>query len=353
MNRYKPDWKEASERLTRWWAGKETDRVVALVTSPCRGVKPCPPRLEVPDKYTDMSTVFHNLDAALESTFFGGEAFPGHWVYLGPIPLAGYMGCEMHFEPGTVWHSPCRTSWAGAETISFGATNQWYQLLCDLTALSAQRAHGEYLVSGQGFGCVSDVIADMWGTENTLMAMADSPGIIKAVTRELVGISKQLYDELDAIVDPYQKGSFDWLYLWAPGRVWTLQSDLCCMLSPEMFAEFVLDELREEAEYVDFSFYHLDGPGAIKHLDAILGIKALGGIQWVPGAGASQDPLDWIDLFRRVQAAGKKLMISCPPDRVQLLLSRISRQGVCLRIGCDDQTTAERLLLDLDRSGAG
>jgi hypothetical protein len=61
--------------------------------------------------------------------------------------------------------------------------------------------------------------------------------------------------------------------------------------------------------------------------------------------------MDWIDLFRRVQAAGKKLLIYCPPERVTPLLSRISKKGVCLSVSCSDQSSAEEVLSTLDRIG--
>lgn len=348
---YKPDWPEARERLRCWWAGEPTDRVVALVSSRRRGAARRPVCDRVPEKYTDSAAVMQNVDAAMESTFFGGEAVPGHWVYLGPVPLSGCMGCDMRFEPDTVWHGRRFHSWADAHRLAFDPCNPWYRLLCDLTRASVERAQGRYLVSGQGFGCVSDVIADLWGSEATLMAMLDQPRALRAASRTLVDISKALYDQVHALCAPYQEGSFDWLYLWAPGRMWTLQSDLCCMISPRAFRDFVLEELREEAEHVDYSFYHLDGPGAIKHLDALLELEALDGIQWVPGAGASQDPMDWISLFRRVQAAGKRLLIYCPPERVRPLLASISKEGVCLSVGCADQGAAEDVLLALDRIG--
>lgn len=352
MNELKPDWPEARERLRDWWAGKRVDRAIALVEAPRRGVK-WPALIEKPpEMYTDPDTVFHNLDARLAGTFYGGEAFPRHWVYLGPVPLSIFMGCEPHFEPRTVWHSPRYDTWDAGDDIRFDPSNRWYRMLCDLTRASAQRAKGRYLVSGQGFGCVSDVIADLWGSDHALAAMAERPETIKAITRKLTDISLRLFDEVDAIAAPHQDGSFDWINLWAPGRMWTLQSDLCCMISPAMFDDYILEELRQEAEHADFAFYHLDGPGAIRHLDALLGIEALAGIQWVPGAGASQDPLDWIDLFRRVQAAGKKLQIYCQPHRVADLLNRISRQGVCLCVSCPDQDSAEDVLRALDRIGA-
>ena len=50
------------------------------------------------------------------------------------------------------------------------------------------------------------------------------------------------------------------------------------------------------------SIYHLDGPGEIPHLDMLLDIPRLNGIQWVAGAGkaALTDPC-WFDMYKKMQ----------------------------------------------------
>ena len=147
--KHKPDWPEARQRLTEWWQGRATDRVPALVTAPRRGVTPRPFCSRLPDMYTDSATVFANLDAQFESTFFGGEAIPAHWVYLGPVPLSGIMGCGMDVRADTVWHVPCFDSWSRAEDLAFDPSNPWYRLLRELTQTSLQRARR---LSGQRAG---------------------------------------------------------------------------------------------------------------------------------------------------------------------------------------------------------
>jgi len=350
VDELKPDWREACDRMRSWWRGQPIDRAVALVRAPRKDSSSPPPITKVPDKYTDPDTVFHNVDAALSNTFYGGEAFPSHWVYMGPVPMSFCVGCKPHFDDATVWYATLYERWEEVDDIHLHTTDHWYQILRDLTRESMRRCGGRYMVSGQGFGCVSDIVANLWGTEQTLTAMVERPDAIEAATRKLTDISKQLYDEFDTITAS-QDGSIDWLGIWSPGRIWSLQSDMCCMISPAMFEAYVLEELREEARHVDHAFYHLDGPDAIKHLDALLSIEELGGIQWVPGAGASRDPLDWIPLFRRIQGCGKKIQIACPPDRVTPLLKQISPRGVCLNISCPNPDAAEDVLRNLDRIG--
>ena len=81
------------------------------------------------------------------------------------------------------------------------------------------------------------------------------------------------------------------------------------MVSNAMFREFFLDELVEEADWLDRSIYHLDGPGALRHLDTLLSIDNLDGIQFVYGAG-NEPASRWMAEYRRIQNAGKVLHIS-------------------------------------------
>ncbi len=75
-----------------------------------------------------------------------------------------------------------------------------------------------------------------------------------------------------------------------------LQSDFSYMISPRMFERFALPGLTVWAGALDYPFYHLDGPGQIKHLDMLLSIPRLRGIQWVPGDG-QPTPDQWLPLL--------------------------------------------------------
>lgn len=75
-----------------------------------------------------------------------------------------------------------------------------------------------------------------------------------------------------------------------------------------MFREAILPSLRREIGHMKYSLFHLDGPGALKHLDALLELDELDAVQWVYGAGAGP-AARWLDVYRRIQDAGKGLQI--------------------------------------------
>ena len=89
-----------------------------------------------------------------------------------------------------------------------------------------------------------------------------------------------------------------------------MQCDFCYMISPTQFEHFVLPELIDQASYIDRPVYHLDGQGELPHLDMILDIPGLSGIQWNPGAG--KEPLcdeKWFDIYKKIQDKGKNLIL--------------------------------------------
>jgi 5-methyltetrahydrofolate--homocysteine methyltransferase len=51
----------------------------------------------------------------------------------------------------------------------------------------------------------------------------------------------------------------------------------------------------------------MDGLGQLPHLDMLLAMERLNGVQWCPGDGAEMDR--WIDVYRRIFAAGKKAQV--------------------------------------------
>jgi hypothetical protein len=75
-----------------------------------------------------------------------------------------------------------------------------------------------------------------------------------------------------------------------------------------MFDEFVKPELKASCDKLVNAFYHLDGPGELPHLDSLLEIDSLKGVQWIPGAG-SADNTHWPQVYKKISDAGKKIQI--------------------------------------------
>ncbi|MHC4982703.1 MAG: hypothetical protein ACYTF6_06000 [Planctomycetota bacterium] len=109
----------------------------------------------------------------------------------------------------------------------------------------------------------------------------------------------------------------------------------------------------KEMEPLECSHYHLDGPGALRYLDTLLACAQLNGVQWVFGSG-SGPAMKWLDVYRRIQAAGKSMEIHCSgPDEALEFLEHLRPEGLWLRVGQFDSIgSARSFLKDVERSAA-
>jgi len=58
---------------------------------------------------------------------------------------------------------------------------------------------------------------------------------------------------------------------------------------------------------------------------------------------------EWIDVCSKVLNAGKCLQISCEPEEVQFLLSKLKHEGLLLSIRCRTEKEAHSVLKVVER----
>jgi len=102
-----------------------------------------------------------------------------------------------------------------------------------------------------------------------------------------------------------------------------------------------LDLLAERCSII---WYHLDGPGALRHLPKLLERPYIRAIQWVPGAGNPENGPAYLDLYRQVQAAGRCLDLSASPPMVEFLVRYLRPEGLVLRTRAATPEQAHELI---------
>jgi hypothetical protein len=312
------------------------------------------PKPDIGDPTDD--PVLQNLENEIKSVFWGGEAFPFHNICIGPMyDQLVYFGAQPIFTKETTWYKSHFKSLG--EIIEYKpnpADSSWWRELMELEKKSADRSKGRYLVSVSGVAAVIDILAYLFGNEKLLLAMTDEPEKVIAARDAVLKHCKPTFDErFDIAHECNSGGSIDWIGMWVPGKLITNQCDLSVMISPLMFDKFVFDELNTVCLQHNQGAYHLDGEEQIRHLDSILKLHNMRLIQWVPATKANDpgygDPLNWVDLFKRIQNAGCRVYISTPYEKVKELLNKIDRDLVYLSIWCPDEETAGKILRDLEK----
>ena len=73
--------------------------------------------------------------------------------------------------------------------------------------------------------------------------------------------------------------------------------------------------------------FHLDGKGMLKHLDRILEVPEIQAIQWVHGVGDDLPIMQWAPVIRKIQAAGKGVVVDLQMRRTGAVHCRIAARG--------------------------
>ena len=356
VNRYKEDIEQSKRRVEAWWNHAIIDRVVVQVTAPRETIRAesAPSSIvregdqKVLRKYfTDPEVVIPRLKARLAKTYFGGEAFPVMYpVSINMVAiLSNYLGCPMRFvNENTTWSEHILDDWERRPTYRYDPANKWWLISERLLTAAVERSDG-YYVGVPDLNGPSEMLSRLRSPQHLATDLYDNPQYIQPALAEINQVWYDYWRACTAITGRLG-GNFHWMGIWSDRPSTDLQSDFSCMMSPAMFDEYFLPFLDEQTQMVERTIYHLDGPGAVKHLDSLLGLPRLNGVQWVPGAGAGPT-VEWIPLLKKIQDAGKLVYAYCEKANVRRLLQELRPEGLMLVTSCDSVGEAKRLLADV------
>ncbi|HOG46503.1 MAG TPA: hypothetical protein PLB78_07645, partial [Anaerolineae bacterium] len=318
-------------------------RAVIQVTAPRPGERRLSPPADLCQRWLDPDYAVAAAEEELRLTYFGGEALPIFWPNLGPDVFAAYLGCSLELGEATTWAQPCLATWGDLARIQLRLAGPWWQATVRLLEAAGERLAGACLIGLTDLHGGGDALAALRGPQAFAFDLVDDPAEVKAAMQMVAAAWFEVYERQFAITQRWSPGTTTWLGLWSPGRWYPVSCDFGCMVSGAMFAEFFLPELLGEIAYLDHALFHLDGPGALHHLDALLAIDKLAGIQWEPGP-MPRAMLPWLPALRCIQAAGKRLHITVLPHDVEPLLRALEPEGLCLSTRVDSPEEAQDLL---------
>ena len=150
---------------------------------------------------------------------------------------------------------------------------------------AARRADGRYYVGMPDLNAPGEIVALLRDTQRFLFDFMDDPAPIKPAIDEATEAWWRYWQAANGVVHQWIDGYLYWMGIWSDSPSADLQCDFNVMISPQMFDDYFLPGLEQQTRWVERTIFHLDGPEAIRHLDSLLSLPRLDGIQWVPGDG--------------------------------------------------------------------
>lgn len=344
----KEDWDETREAFKAWWE-RSLDRPLLQIFAP-KGSD----WKETIDSWAFLR-YYPNVDMAISTLLsqfrevsFLGEAYPNAWINLGPGFLSACLGADVKFNPeiNTAWFEG-RMSLEDIRKVEFDAQNEWWRYLAECTRIALERFCKKAIVALTDLLDPITILGLLRGNFPTNMikdVFLSWNSMVKALEK-IQEIWFQSYEENCRLIDDPENGFSTWAGLWSDKRYCVLQCDTIVYLSPKLFDHLVYPYIVEACQSIERTIWHLDGPLELKHLEKLLDINELDGIQWVPGAGNPDGGEDvWLPLYRKIQAKGKLLQIFVQPKRVLHILSKISPKGVAVQTTCASYREAKDLI---------
>ncbi len=264
------------------------------------------------------------LDYELSLLEFMGDSYPYVGMHaFGAGVAAAFLGCELHARKETTWFAPAKQLPIEELHFEYNPDNIWLRRVKDIYIEGMEKWRGNVVMAMTDLGGILDILSSFRTPEGLLLDLYDYPDEVLRCVREIQTMWFRFFNEITDIIRGETKGYSSWCAVYDPKPTYILQSDFCYMISNEMFNTFVGPELKTSAARLHRPYYHLDGIGELNHLESVLKIDEIFGVQWVPGDGPNRDK-DWSGVQQRIAQAGKKIYILYEPENVKKLLKLMS-----------------------------
>jgi len=336
----KPDFDKCMERIYTWYNQELIDRPPIRFSAHNAEYNAATilegrtwPTLK--DRWFDAEYQIELFLHELKHQQFMAETFPCYWPNLGPEVYSAFYGSELTYQEVTAYSTPLIKDWSEAENLTFNVNSEYLLKLEQLTEIALSQCKGKFLVGYTDLHPGTDCAAAWRDPQQFCLDLILYPDEAKKLIEISYRDFFEIFDRFDKKLKQHGQPSISWMNIPSFGKMHIPSCDFSAMISPEDFNEFVLPGHIAEVKHFDHNIYHLDGKGVAKHIDRILEIKEINAIQWVQGMGDDTPIMQWEPLIKKIQKAGKSIIIDLQVSELEAFISTFDKKGVYLCIAAD------------------
>jgi hypothetical protein len=309
-----------------------------------RGKKITPGLIDVDSFLEDYERMYREICLLDQGAFWTAEPFTS-------IPwMEAFWGCDIYGGENSIVSHPVIKDPGDLDKLRFSMENPWvqkyFEFVKKLDALSAGRFPvAQPVMRGQG-----DTAGALLGQTELIFAMYEEPERIRRLLARVTDSFLMINEEMHRLVTPFHGGSAIGFYnIWTPEKSVWFQDDICALLSPSLYTDFLLENEKRICAGYEYSLVHVH-PASFFTLDSMLTNEKLRAIQINrDNKGPSlKEMLPW---FRKVLEKGRNLVIWGFLDEkdIDLVLGSLPREGIFFFLSENDFETAKRVSGYLNR----
>ncbi len=348
----KENFDQAMARICAWYENEIIDRPPLRFTSHNSFLYSHSQDVANPDwkkVWFDSEMMVNQFIRSIEGRRFLAETFPVFWPNLGPSLYAAFYGCSLTFNETTSWSEPCIDSREDISKLKLNTENELFKKIEELTRCAIQQCDGRFMVGYTDLHPGLDCVADWRGSERMCMDLYDDPGLIKQLANIATRDFQMVYGRFDAELKAHNQLSVTWLEIPSFGRMHIPSCDFGALISKDQYIEFGLPILQQEVKQMTHNIFHLDGPGVANHLESILSVPEINAIQWVQPPGEGRPIMQWVGLIKRIQAAGKSVVVSMAKEELEDFIEQMNPKGLFLCIAADSEKEQKDIIARVEK----
>lgn len=341
----KPDFDKAMERIYAWYEQEIVDRPPIRFSAHNAEYASSPhlkknwPTLK--DRWFDSEYQVDAYINSIKGRKFYAETFPIFCPNLGPELYSALHGSELEYQEVTSYSIPLIKEWGEIGKIKFDWGNPYLKKIDELTRLALEKCTGKFMVGYTDLHPGMDCVAAWRDPQELCMDLLLYPEEVQKLSFLANEHFQELFDYYDAILKKHNQLSVAWMGIPSFGKMHIPGCDFSAMISDEQYLEFVHPVTIDEVKPMTHNVYHLDGKGVARHIDHILEIEKINAIQWVQGMGTDTPILQWIPLIKKIQAAGKSVVVDLQVDELEDFIQALDPKGLLLCIAADEKIQPE------------
>ena len=210
-----------------------------------------------------------------------------------------------------------------------------------MTRMALEKCEGKFMVGYTDLHPGIDCVAAWRDPQQLCIDLLLNPDEVKRLIKSANLHFQEVFDCFDDLLKAHKQLSVTWMGIPSFGKMHIPSCDFSAMISDEQYLEFVHPIIVEEVKQMTHNVFHLDGKGVARHIDHILGIKEVNAIQWVQGMGTDTPIMQWIPLIKKIQAAGKSLVLDIQLTELEDFIAAMDPRGILLCIAADENIQPE------------